>query len=472
MVDRNYRKEEKEIDAYLSRANKDELVQLLKAKADADPTLRRRLSSKALVSSERPADIKEHKRIIREALGRNEFVHYRSVSEHTNRLEEAAAGLKDLAQAGHPREAADLIEFLIDGASKKIEQLDDSDGIFSGFIRGLYDEWGRVWSAIQDRDPIKLAENVLQRLDDNNYGLADDLIPAMASALGDEGLNRLERSILPRYEKWRGSQNLHKENPKAYLEQSRALRALLDIADASKDVDRFIELKKESGLQARDLQEIAERLKTAGRLEEALYYVEQGLSADRFLGSEGYDLPRLKIEILKGLKRLDDARSAAWEFFRSSPMTDLLESFLSLTPKGERERARTEALDYCSNRSDLSRALGFFMDEKEYARLAEMIRRRPHELRKFYYATLLPVTDAMEEEYPNVAIMIYRFLGFQILKDKRSKAYRYAADHFRKVKKLYTRIGKQMTWDRLKGRIATKHRLKSAFMAYFNKIPS
>ena len=247
---------------------------------------------------------------------------------------------------------------------------------------------------------------------------------------------------------------------------------MLDIADARKDVDRFIELKRESGLQARDLQEIAERLKTAGRLEEALVYVDQGLSADRFLGLEGYDLPRLKIEILKGLRWGDEVCAAAWEFFCKSPMSDLLESFLNFTPKADREKARNEALDYCSRQSSLSHAMGLFMDEKEYARLAEMIQRRPHDLRKFYYATLLPVADAMEEEYPNVSIMIFRFLALQILKDKRSKAYRYAADHFRKVKKLYARIGKEKTWNRLKSRIAAKHKLKSAFLEHFNKIPN
>ena len=80
-----------------------------------------------------------------------------------------------------PESAAGRLEQLVDLEHFLFETADDSDGEISGALRAVVDDWGRAWSSVANRDAETVAELVFDAFTENDYGVLDEVIPALES---------------------------------------------------------------------------------------------------------------------------------------------------------------------------------------------------------------------------------------------------------------------------------------------------
>ena len=97
-----------------------------------------------------------------------------------------------------PRAAVALLVRLLQSDQGVFERCDDSDGFIGDVFRQTVADFGRAWLSVPDRDPVALAEMVFTLFSGNDYGVRDDIIPAVKAALGGSGLDEVERLRWPR----------------------------------------------------------------------------------------------------------------------------------------------------------------------------------------------------------------------------------------------------------------------------------
>ena len=463
---------EAEVRSFVFGMPREELAETLWSLALDAPDLYRSLTLKALSAEGKKVNPVEFRRLIRSALSGQRFVGYGEVPTYTRRLEMVAQSLKEMAQRGRPREAAELLESLITGCEKRLGALDDSDGIFSDFIRSLLTEWGQLLAQVPDLDRKGLAHRVLERLEADEYGLAEDIVADLAKAMGEEGLDELETLIRPKYD---GERSEEAGRDKGSSPLNRRLlvyrQALKDIADARGDVAGYMALCEEGAPQPGDCLEMARRLREADRQPEALTMAERGIGL-----RQGYDsladlkLLELRIQLLGEMGRGDDALSAARDYFREHPSTSAFDLLLSHVPEEERQSARGEALGYALTQGSLSSAIEVCLREQEIPRLAQALYARQEELLKLGYGILAPLAGELEAGFPDLAILVYHKLALDILEEKRSRAYHHAIGYLRQVKELLVRRGRRAEWEELGDEIKAGHGRKYSFMRLFQEL--
>jgi len=468
-VKKSGRLTEAELRSFVFGMPKKQIAETLWSVALDDLELYRRLELKALAAKGGNVNLAEFRRQIRSALYWRGFVEYRDVPTYAARLEAVAGGLRDLAEKGHPDEAAELLESLIDGCTARVEALDDSDGILSGLISALFKEWAELLVRAPDLDRKGLAHRVLKRLESDEYGLAEDIITDMAQALGKDGLDELEALVRPKYEEERRAANAKARHGLFDSDRLHPYREVLkDIADARGDVDGYLALCEMDFLRASDCLQIAQRLRGARRFAEALDIVERGLDLREHRDTLSMlELGKLRVRLLNEAGRTDDAARAAWEYFVEYPSASAFDALLAYAPKGEGASLREKALAHLLGEGSLSVAIDICLREKETVRLAPALSARREELLGLDYTVLAPLARELEEDSPDLSILLYRKLALDILEEKRSRAYYHAVDYLRHVKKLLVGSGRAVEWQELREEIKVGHKRKHSFMGMF-----
>lgn len=463
---------EAELRSFVFRMPKQEIAETLWSIALDDLDLYRRLELKALAARAGNANLAEFRRQIRSALYWRGFVEYRDVPTYAARLEAVAGGLKDLAEKGHPKEAAELLESLIDGCTAKLEALDDSDGILSGLISAFFKEWAELLARAPDLDRKGLAHRVLKRLENDEYGLAEDIITDMAQALGKDGLDELEALVRPKYEEERRAANAKGRRGLFDSDRLHPYREVLkDIADARGDVDGYLLLCEADSLRPSDCLQMAQRLRGARRFAEALDIVERGLALREHRDILSMlELGELRVRVLSEAGRTDDAARAAWEHFVEYPSARAFDALLAHSPEGKGAFLREQALVHLLGEGSLSVAIEICLREKETVRLARALSARQEELLRLDYTVLAPLARELEGDSPDLSILLYRKLALDILGEKRSRAYYHAVDYLRHVKKLLAESGRGAEWQELREEVKVGHKRKHSFMRMFQTL--
>src|SRR5262249_50716291 len=137
-------------------------------------------------------------------------------------------------------------------------------------------------------------------------------------------------------------------------------RALQDIADATGDIDAFIEQYDERTRKVPKVAaEIARRLLSAGRAQEAWQTIE---AAEHPRRSGNWDWPEFewedaRIDVLEALGRTDDAQAARWRCFERSLSARHLREYMKGLPDFDDVEAEKRALDHAQRSRDLLDAL-------------------------------------------------------------------------------------------------------------------
>jgi len=332
-------------------------------------------------------------------------------------LDQVLDSIRSLMDKGSLADAEKLLVSFIRAAEKGMANVDDSYGnLWPTCQRGVT-LWGEVWAQIEPRDVKYLANLVYEHIHDNGYAIKDDMISKFAKALGDEGLHALQWRLkgdlaaLPQPDPSERLPNIHRVQVVGWLKE---------IADTLGDVDEYIAIiESEQQVQTYALP-VARRLFEAGRLREALAYLEKGTA--RFISGEPDDYPTLKSKILIALGRKDEAREILWREFAGSLSTSAFEKILELTPDTEKDRAHQRAAALAERHGAPERGAYFLVETHALERAARLIQQRQDEISGVFYDTTAKVAEALTEPYPAQAWILYKILLLDILNERRYKA--------------------------------------------------
>jgi hypothetical protein len=245
----------------------------------------------------------------------------------------------------------------------------------------------------------------------------------------------------------------------------------MDIADASGDVDGFIEQYGEKARKVTKIAaEIAQRLLSAGRVEDAWRAIEAAEHSGR---SGSWAWPDFawedaRIEVLEALGRGPEAQLARWGCFERSLSSRHLRAYLVRLPDFEDIEAEKRALEHAQSSRDLLQALSFLISWPALERAAGIVLQRAGELDGDHYELLTPAADQLAVKYPLAATAILRAMIDFALKTGRSSRYPHAARHLMDCSALASGIKdfrNLESHDAYEARLRREHPRKSSFWA-------
>lgn len=369
------------------------------------------------------------------------FIDWKKVKATTLDLDTQRKMIVDTVVRDDPTVAFDLIWQLLALADSIFARSDDGSGSLIQVFHQACDDAGVV-AMKAATDPAVLADKIFKALQDNGYGQYDSLIPAMVPALGKSGLERLKtlfivwssepnEAIETQNRKvvgWGGHGEIYEDEVLHRHKQRTISYGLQEIADALGDVDAYIaQQPQESRASPMVAAEIASRLTSAGRAEEALTALDK---VDREgHGTVPFNWEVARVEALDALGREDEAQAFRWQCYERSLNDVHLRAYRRRLPDFDDLEAEEKAFAYAQSFPDVHRALYFFLRWPSPAEAAKLVRNRRPELDGDYYELLTPAAEVLSEKHPLAATIVLRAMVEFTLENARSSRYRHAARH-------------------------------------------
>lgn len=308
--------------------------------------------------------------------------------------------------AADPAQAWQLLLRYLELADGVLERSSDGTGALAGaFAEALQDLAPLAVAA--GLQPEALVEPVIELIAANGYGQFDDLIPAVAPALGEPGLAFLQRF----YEQNGG--------PDATL-------VLLQIAELRGDVDAYLaQFSPRQLAQPLVAADVAPLLLEAGRAEQALALLD-GAAAN--VGDwQLLDWGDARIAVLEALRRRDDAQQQRWDLFARCLSIPHLRAYLQRLDDFSDAEAEQQALQIAAQHPKRLPALAFLVQWPALPRAARLVL----EQREFWdgeaFEVLAPAAERLAAGHPLAATVLLRaMVGFALV-NGRSSRYRHAA---------------------------------------------
>jgi len=409
----------------------------------------------------RPARRDPLEAAIETALRPGRFIDYRAESDFVSELGEIRTQIDRLASTD-PERALRLHESFLAGCYEKAEEVDDSNGYFGQLVDSLYIGWLKARQATGG-DPDETASLLLDRMENDPYSFTYQIEGEAVKVLHKNGLAAFERAVRARFEATDGTEH----------EQRRWGEVLRAIYAQQRDVRAYVTLCEHTALSSRDCLTIATMQKARRRHEDALAWVERGLSLHRERPHEsmaGHDLSKLKRELLAKLGRSDEALKAAWTEFQDSPNKYSYEELMRFVPNAERALWHTKAID-AAERGNLGSLIELLMETKETERLIRCLQEaNDGALEGLSHVVTEPAAKRLAKTQPEVAAKVFRALGMRILNAKKSKYYDAALSHFEDAKNCFQRARMGQQWDAVVAEVRQAHHRKTGFMPGFERL--
>jgi hypothetical protein len=338
------------------------------------------------------------------------FYGYRESNVLAQELDRIRQGIAEYLLPAQPRAAAELRGRLIRLDANVYER---ADGVIGDAIGEAVTDCGRAWAADPERDPKILAAEVFDLFTTDEYGARGEVIRAFSQALGAPGLDELECMVRERLD--------HAPAGKHDYRQRVLTTALENIADGRGDVDGYIAAQRLAGTENLAVKAIGERLLAAGRLEEALHWVDCPDVPEHKRG----DIGPLKVNILDRLGRTEDAQAVRWSIFATSLSAGILDEYLTRLPQDIVAEAHQRAIATACRYPDVHQSL-HLLAELSPDIAADLVHRRLGEIRGEAYWALRPVADRLTESHPVAAILLYRQMADAVLRRGQSQYYDHA----------------------------------------------
>jgi len=391
------------------------------------------------------------KRLVSIARARS-FINWRRVKALKKDLETQRMTIVDTLAPDDPAEAFELVwQFLALGDSIFARSDDGSGSLIESFHQACTDA-GEIGTLAGVKSDV-LADMVFAAVRDNGYGQYDRLITAMAPALGKEGLEVLktlfEQWSMEPHEKpsghdrqvvgWASKGPIYADEIYGDHRQLTVRIALQEIADALGDVDAYIAQQPEKTRNApMAAANIASRLLSAGRPEEALQALDEVEAMDRPDIPLQWQLAR--VATLEALERGDEAQAYRWKCFEQSLNDEHLRAFLRLLPDFDDMEAEERACRYAQTFPDVHRALVFFLQWPSLVEAARLVMTRQAELDGNHYKLMSIAAEALQEKHPLAATVLLRSMIDFTLDNARSSRYKHAARHLAECEALAPHI--------------------------------
>jgi uncharacterized Zn finger protein len=179
-----------QVERYLEKLPREELVSLLIENAEDDERLARRL----LLMASRPAagesaELASLFVLIDRAFAHSGFVPYRELSGWVQGIDEAIDELERLLTGGRGGEVVELAEYALAAAERAMDNVDDSDGHMGSVIARLEELHLQACTAARP-DPVALAERLFAWELGGPWDIFDRAVSRYQTILGQAGLRR------------------------------------------------------------------------------------------------------------------------------------------------------------------------------------------------------------------------------------------------------------------------------------------
>lgn len=306
-----------------------------------------------------------------------------------------------------------------------------------------------------------LPDRLLASLARDEYGLARDisiavvpLLPAAALAAWDEALHQMDSTDI-------GILSLRQA-----------------IADAQGDVDGYLALEVLKPAWQQNPLPAAERLRAAGRLDEALDWVRrerkgglafataEDIADGRIQKLHDLEKVRLEARILEEKQDRKSAQALRWSAFETTLDADLLREYLRKLDDFIEHEEQERAFATAAASSHVYSALGFFMAWPRLDWAARLVLDKRMIWDGRHYDVLPDAAAALEHDFPLAATVLYRALLDSILARAKSQAYGAGARHLARLNALAGRVpegGGVKTHEAYLAGLKQKHGRKAGF---------
>ncbi|MBP2443166.1 DUF6880 family protein [Rhizobium leguminosarum] len=369
------------------------------------------------------------------------FINWHKVKALKSDLETQRKTITETVAADNPEEAFELIWQLLALADSIFERSKaGSESLIQSFQQACED--AGVIAASAKIEIAPLADRVFRAVQNDGYGLYENLIAAMTPALGHAGLDRVKNLLVqwseepedkPAEDKhevigWGSAGPIYEDEIYATSRELTVRIALQEIADVQGDVDAYIALQPAETRKVPTVAaEIADRLLKAGRAKEA--FDALGEVDTRSRGDMPLEWQLAHVATLEALGRADEAQAYRWACFEQSLHHQHLKAFLKRLPDFDDIEAEEKAFAHAQAFPDIHRALAFYLNWPAPAEAAKLVIRRKAELDGDLYELMPPAAEALAEKHPLAATFVLRSMIDFTLDSGRSSRYKYAARH-------------------------------------------
>ena len=399
------------------------------------------------------------------------FISWRRVKATKADLETQRKTIVETVAPDDPSEGFELIWQFLALGEPIFDRTEDASGVLLASFHQACSDAGTIASA-SGIDPDILADRVLAAVQNNGHGQFDPFIPAMAPALGTQGLDRLKSLLV----QWLNEpdesdrESLGLTSPMHDRHDETTVRiALQAIADATGDVDSYIaEQPEKTRLIPAIAAEIARRLLSAGRAEDALQVLDRADVTGWPDREIEWQLARA--ETLEVLGRIDEIQADRWRWFEQSLSDIHLRAFLKRLPDFDDMDAEERAFAYAQTFPDVHQSLAFFLRWPALGQAAKLVINRPAELNGDLYELMTSAAEALAPHHPLAATLILRSMIDFSLDHGKASRYKHAARHLATAQALAPHILDPGTLISHEAYVAALKRLHGSKRGFWNHV--
>jgi hypothetical protein len=406
---------------------------------------------------------------IEAALSPGRFISYNAAWSFVEDVQDVANDIGEIIRK-EPARAVRLYEIFIAACHEKADEIDDSSGSFGMLVEELFQGWIKARQDV-NFDPDETAISLISWMEDDPYGFCHDLERGVVKVLDKKGLAAFIQQIRAKFES-APTQDDEEKRFSGY-ERRRWGGVLKTLLAAQRNVEAYIALCDQTGLEAKDCIAIAQIYKGRRCPEDALSWVERGLKIARAVNQTSYEeheLSELKRALFAKLSRPGDALQSAWSEFEAHPSTFAYKELMRYVPNKEKTSWHQKAMA-ASEKSDFSSLIELWLEHKEYDRLvSRLLQTTDDELEDLSHYRTEPLGRKLERYHPDVSARVYRALCMRIVNAGKSKYYDAALDHIERAKKCYSKAGLDDDWQAVVAEVRKRHVRKKGFMTGFEDI--
>jgi hypothetical protein len=321
--------------------------------------------------------------------------------------------------AADPAQGWQLLLRYLELADGVLERSSDGTGALVGVFAEALDDLAPLAVASGLR-PEALVEPVIELIAANGYGQFDELIPAVAPALGQPGLALV--------------QGFYEQNggPDARL-------VLLQIAELRGDVDAYLaQFTPRQLVQPLVAAEVVPLLLQAGRAEMALALLDG--AAANVSDWQLIDWGDARIAVLEALGQRAQAQQQRWELFGRGLSIPHLRAYLQRLDDFSDADAEEQALQIAAQHPKRLPALAFLVQWPALPRAARLVLEQRESWDGDAFEVLAPAAERLAAGHPLAATVLLRaMVGFALV-NGRSSRYRHAAAHLQSCERLAAEI--------------------------------
>ncbi len=381
-------------------------------------------------------------------------------------LREIVRSTTRLVGGAEPEAALDLVLQIAGRAWHRLEEVDDRDGALLRLVRDSLHEWCRGWQEIPGRDRPAIAREIFAWIIDDPAGaVTEGLVLAGAEALGNAGLEALEKLLRPALE-----ERLAHRVPAAPDDDdmlpadpvvSRLRGALREVAEVRGDLDAFLAACDHGGRDGASIVAAVRRLRHEGRFDEALAWAEQGRRRAR--GTARAELEDLRIALLRATGRRREAVEAAWELFLAEPGSGSFRRLLETVPDGERAEWRRRALDAAESTADATAFVEVALAAGDLERVAHRLDSTPNFVLAASPRALEQAAGVLDRRHGWAAARLRLHLAGRFLADGDPRHYGRVRTWLEEARAVLLREDRQGEWREAIDRLRRAHRVVRAW---------